>query len=44
MTTVLCSIHGLSAVPGIKLYSAKIKALDAAAPENQGPEATIAGG
>jgi sodium/hydrogen antiporter len=46
MKTVLCSIlaHGLSAVPGIKLYSAKIKALYAAAPENQDPEATIAGG
>ncbi len=36
--TVLLSIfaHGLSAIPGIKLYEAKIAVLDAHAPEHQG--------
>lgn len=36
--TVLLSIfaHGLSAIPGINLYAAKIRALDANAPEHQG--------
>jgi hypothetical protein len=36
--TVLLSIfaHGLSAIPGIKLYAEKIAALDAHAPEHQG--------
>ncbi len=36
--TVLLSIfaHGLSAIPGINLYAAKIAALDANAPEHQG--------
>ena len=38
MTTVLLSIfaHGLSAMPGINLYAAKVAALDPAAPEHQG--------
>ena len=37
MTTVLCSIfaHGLSALPGIKSYAAKVAILPAAAPEHQ---------
>ena len=40
MATVLASIfsHGLSAMPGIRLYSAKTAALDPAAPELQNPE------
>jgi len=38
MATVLLSIfaHGLSAMPGINLYAAKIAALPPAAPEHQG--------
>jgi hypothetical protein len=46
MATVLLSmfVHGLSAMPGINLYSAKTAKLDTAAPEHQNPEATIAGG
>jgi hypothetical protein len=38
MATVLLSIfaHGLSALPGIKLYAAKIGALSPGAPEHQG--------
>ena len=38
MVTVLLSIfaHGLSAMPGINLYAAKVSALDPAAPEHQG--------
>ncbi|MCX5900552.1 MAG: cation:proton antiporter [Proteobacteria bacterium] len=37
MATVLCSIfaHGLSALPGIKSYAAKVAILPAAAPEHQ---------
>jgi hypothetical protein len=37
MVTVLLSIfaHGLSAAPGIRLYAARIAALDASAPERQ---------
>ena len=37
MVTVLLSIfaHGLSALPGMKLYAAKVATLDAAAPERQ---------
>jgi NhaP-type Na+/H+ or K+/H+ antiporter len=39
MVTVGLSIfaHGLSAIPGIKLYAAKVAALEPAAPEHQGP-------
>ena len=35
MATVLLSIfaHGLSAMPGISLYTARVSALDAGAPE-----------
>ena len=38
MVTVLLSIfaHGLSAMPGIQLYAAKVAALEAAAPEHEG--------
>jgi NhaP-type Na+/H+ or K+/H+ antiporter len=37
MVTVLISIfaHGISAMPGIKLYSRKIKILNPSAPENE---------
>jgi sodium/hydrogen antiporter len=39
MATVLLSIfaHGLSAQPGIKLYSAKVNTLGADVPESRGP-------
>ena len=42
MVTVLLSIfaHGLSAAPGIKLYAARLAALDASAPERQDAEAS----
>ena len=45
MVTVLLSIfaHGLSAMPGITLYAAKVAALDAGAPELQAPGAGTAG-
>ena len=40
MTTVLLSIfaHGLSSIPGINLYAAKLAPLDPASPELQAPE------
>jgi sodium/hydrogen antiporter len=40
MVTVLLSIfaHGLSALPGTKLYAARIGALGAGAPEHRDPE------
>jgi len=41
MVTVLLSIfaHGLSAAPGLKLYAARLAALDTSAPERQAAEA-----
>ena len=43
MQTVLLSIfaHGLSAQPGIRLYAARVAALDVAAPEHQGADADL---
>jgi sodium/hydrogen antiporter len=45
MVTVLVSIfaHGLSALPGIKLYARKLAALGAGAPEHQGTATGLAG-
>ncbi len=45
MVTVLLSIfaHGLSAMPGINLYAAKIAALDAEAPEHEDATARLEG-
>lgn len=45
METVLLSIfaHGLSAVPAINIYAAKVAALGAAAPELQTAEANLSG-
>jgi sodium/hydrogen antiporter len=44
MVTVLLSIfaHGLSAAPGLKLYAARLAALDASVPERQAAEANPA--
>ena len=45
MVTVLLSIftHGLSAMPGIHLYAAKVETLQSGAPEHQGAELKPAG-
>jgi sodium/hydrogen antiporter len=45
MATVFISIfaHGLSAVPGMKLYARKIAALDPSSPEHEGEQAKLAG-
>ena len=45
MVTVLLSIftHGLSAMPGINLYAAKVETLQSGAPEHQGAELKPAG-